>query len=169
MSVERIIDIFKNAILLEYKGKALYESVVSTTKLSVVRELFKYLAEEEEKHIDFLKNQLIHFCQESSFEEIEISKDLKEQFANLQVLNDRIIHDVFGASYEAAVISAALDFEKKAQGFYREKAEQAKEEKEKEIYRILSDWEMAHMTILSELDQEIQKKIWHDNNFWPLD
>ena len=51
---DKRLDIVKGAILLEYKGKALYESVTETTKIEGVKELFKMLVREEQKHIDLL-------------------------------------------------------------------------------------------------------------------
>ena len=48
------VDIVKEAILLEHKGKALYESVTKTAEVEGVRELFNMLVREEKNHIRIL-------------------------------------------------------------------------------------------------------------------
>ncbi|MBU4495944.1 MAG: hypothetical protein KJ874_11680, partial [Acidobacteria bacterium] len=55
MMDKRMEDILKGAILLEHKGKALYTSVLQTTEIPEIRDLFRLLAEEEDKHIAVLK------------------------------------------------------------------------------------------------------------------
>jgi rubrerythrin len=54
MSESKVVDIVKGAILLEYRGKALYDSVIQSTQSSVVKELFGFLSQEEAKHIELL-------------------------------------------------------------------------------------------------------------------
>ena len=54
MEENKTLDMVKKAILLEHRGKALYESVAQKTKVAPVKELFEMLVEEEEKHIDIL-------------------------------------------------------------------------------------------------------------------
>ena len=57
MPENNTLDILKGAILLEHRGKALYDSVVKTTKADAVRELFEFLASEEVLHISILEKQ----------------------------------------------------------------------------------------------------------------
>ena len=59
MAENKTLDIIKKAILLEHKGKALYESVAPKTEVTAVKELFEMLAEEEEKHIEILNKQFV--------------------------------------------------------------------------------------------------------------
>jgi len=67
------------------------------------------------------------------------------------------------------VISAALEFEKRAVAYYSEQAEQAGSEAEKEVFGWLSRWEVTHMEMLAKVDDELKQDIWFDNQFWPLD
>ena len=77
--------------------------------------------------------------------------------------------DISAASYEAAVISAALDFERSAVNFYSQRVNEAESPEEKELFQWLTDWEKGHMIIFSKIDQEIKEQVWYDNSFWPLD
>ena len=164
---DKKLDIVKGAILLEHKGKALYESVTEKTKVEGVKELFKMLVREEEKHIDLLTKQYSRILKGKSPD----ASDLEQGDATVTaaVISNDVVKEVHGAGYEAAVISAALEFEKNAVNFYSKQAEKAESEGEKKLYRWLVRWEKTHMMMLAKLDNEIKEQIWFDNQFWPLD
>ncbi len=169
MQENKTLDIIKGAMLLEYRGKALYESAAQTTKVDAVKELFEFLVKEEETHIDILKDQFTRVHKKEGFDvEYTAQADLKAQSSS-KILSDKIVNGISGAGYEAAVISAALEFEKNAVKYYSDHSAQAGSEEEKKLYDWLAEWEKGHMTMLAELDNEIKEQIWYDNQFWPLD
>lgn len=164
---DKRLDIVKGALLLEHKGKALYESVTEAAKSEGVRELFKTLIQEETKHIDLLTKQYSRILKGKG---LDVS-DLEQEDATVTaaIFSDEVVKEVHGAGYEAAVISAALEFEKNAVNYYSEQAGRAESEEEQELYRWLVRWEKTHMMMLAQLDNEIKEQIWYDNQFWPLD
>jgi rubrerythrin len=168
MSKETRMNILKGALLLEYKGKALFDSVAGNTEIEEVKELFRILSLEEEKHIDMLNKQLVQLSRGEEFDETSGSGELPSSTAEA-VLTQTIIDKVHGAGYEAAVISSALDFEKKAVKFYAEQSSAAENDEEKKLYEWLKRWETGHMQMLAEMDEGLKEKIWYDNQFWPLD
>ncbi len=164
---DKKLDIVKGAILLEHKGKALYESVAETTKVEGVKELFKMLVGEEEKHIDLLTKQYSRILKGQKLDASELEQE--DATVTATVFSDEVVKEVHGAGYEAAVISAALEFEKNAVNFYSDQAEKAESEGEQKLYGWLVRWEKTHMMMLAKLDNEIREQIWYDNQFWPLD
>lgn len=167
MADDRVLDIVKGALLLEHKGKALYESVVQTTGIDAVKELFAWLVREEEKHIGFLEKQYKRLAKGQGLD-VSGFEDSHAETAEM-VITEEIVNNVFGAGYEAAVISAALEFEKKAVEFYSRRADSAKSKEEKETFQWLSKWETTHLQMLAEVDDDLKEQIWFDNRFWPLD
>jgi rubrerythrin len=167
MNEDRSEDILKGALLLEYRGKALYESVTKNSKVKEVIDLFSMLREEEEKHIDFLKTQFSRLSKGEEFDVSGLDKDHDQTVKG--VLSEAIVGQISGAGYEAAVISAALELEKKAVTYYTQQADSAASMEEEKVYRWLAKWEKTHMRMLAELDKELKEKIWYDNQFWPLD
>ena len=167
MPNNKLLEILKGAILLEHKGRSLYNSVIESSKVKEVRDLFSLLAKEEEKHIDILNKQ---FSRVSKGEDFDIS-EIKDTHAETSeaVLTDIIKENVSGAGYEAAVISAALEFEKNSVKYYSEHAEGAQSEDEKKLFEWLRDWEKGHMMMLARIDNDLKEKIWFDHQFWPLD
>jgi len=167
MAEEKTLDILKGAVLLEHRGRALYRSVIDSSPSEGVRELFNTLYREEEKHIDILTKQ---FARISKGESFDIS-ELTDEHASLldAVVTEKIVKRVSGAGYEAAVIAAALEFEKNAVKFYSDRASSAESKEEKKLFKWLTEWEKGHMLMLARLDNELKEKIWYDNQFWPLD
>jgi len=162
-----MLEILKGALLLEHKGRALYQSVVDSSKVEGVKDLFSLLAREEQKHINMLNKQ---FSRISKGEGFDVS-DIKDSHAETSeaVLTDIIKENVSGAGYEAAVISAGLEFEKNSVKYYSEQAEKAQSEDEKKLFEWLRDWEKGHMMMLARIDDDLKEKIWFDHQFWPLD
>lgn len=167
MPENKRLDIIKGAILLEYRGKALYESVVKTTKIDSIKELFSFLVKEEEKHIEILEKQ---FSKVNKNEDFDLGNFVLNDFeTSNKILSKKIVNEVFGAGYEASIIAAALEFEKNAVEFYSKHETSTENKEEKKLYKWLADWEKTHMIMLAELDNEIKEQIWYDNKFWPLD
>jgi rubrerythrin len=75
---------------------------------------------------------------------------------------------VTAASFEAAAISAAIDFETRAVEVYSNRAESATDQNEKEAYQMLADWEKGHHKWLYMINEDLKERIWYDNNFWPF-
>jgi len=88
-------------------------------------------------------------------------KDLTEQLEDIK-------KQISAASFEAAAISAAMDFETRAVKIYSERAEAATDVNEKELYKMLADWETGHNLLLHKLNTDLKEEIWYDNNFWPF-
>jgi rubrerythrin len=167
MSDSNLLDILKGAILLEHRGKALYESVVKSSESPGVKELFAMLSQEEEKHIGMLEKQFSLIAKGGALAIDEFES--KHASTPEDILTDKIIKNISGAGYEAAVIAAALEFEKNAVKFYSEHASTAQSPEEQKLFGWLADWEKNHMMMMARLDNELKEKIWYDNQFWPLD
>lgn len=167
MAENKMLDIIKMAILLEHRGKALYESVAQKTEVPAVKELFEMLAEEEEKHIDILNKQFTLVSKGKDFDTGELDK--VEGATAKTVLSVKIVKEISGAGYEAAVIAAALEFEKNAVKYYSDQETSASSPEEKKLFNWLVKWEIEHMTMLAKIDDDLKEQIWYDNSFWPLD
>ncbi len=167
MKDQNKLDILKGAILLEHRGKALYESVVQSSASQAVKDLFVFLAKEEDKHIEVLASQFVLVKKGSPFKVEEV--DLTSPPSHEDILTDKIITEVSGAGYEAAAISAALEFEKNAVAFYSQQESIAESNDEKKMFSWLTEWEKGHMEMLADLDNQLREQIWYDNQFWPLD
>ncbi len=165
-SKDTALDILKTAILLERKGKAFYTQAARNSESKSAKKIFEMMAEEEDEHIDFLTKQAQHYVKDHTFVHPEPHQE--EGDADVEILTEQIKKEINAASFEAAAISAAIDFENRAIKVYSERAEKADDPVEKEMYQMLADWEKGHHHLLYQLNEELKEQIWNDNNFWPF-
>lgn len=161
-------DILKEAILLERRGKAFYSNVAEKSDSESAKKIFQMMAEEENEHIKFLSEQFKHYEKTKTFLSPEGYEEPSEDEVALKVLTDKMKKEINAASFEAAAISAAIDFETRAVKIYSDRGEEAVDPNEKALYRMLAEWEMGHQKMLHELNEELKEDIWNDNSFWPF-
>jgi len=168
MTSEKATDILKEAILLERRGKAFYSNIADKTDSEAVKKVFTMMAEEEDEHIKFLSRQFKNYTKNSEFLKNESPPEDPNEETVLKILSEDIKKQISAASFEAAAISAAIDFETRAVKIYSERAEEATDPLEKEMYQMLADWEKGHHHFLNSLNEDLKEQIWNDNQFWPF-
>lgn len=160
-------DILKTAILLERRGKAFYSTVAKQTKSKAVKEIFDTLAEEEDAHIKFLSEQFAHYEKNKKFMKQEFEQSADDTEAK-RILSEDIKKQISAADYEAAAISAAIEFENRSIEVYEKRAEESEDPNEKDLYKMLANWEHSHHKLLNKMNADLQEQIWYDNRFWPF-
>ncbi len=167
METKSASDILKTAILLERRGKAFYSNIAKQTESEAVRKIFTMMAEEEDEHIGFLSRQFANYEKNHEFLKNEPANQVDDTDA-VEILTKEIKAQISAASFEAAAISAAIDFETRAIEVYSSRAETATDPNETEMYQMLADWEKTHHHLLHRLNEDLKEDIWNDNNFWPF-
>jgi rubrerythrin len=167
MSQDRTVEILKNAILLEKRGKSFYQKVAEQASGKAVKSFFEMMADEEIKHVKILADQYKAYQENQQFNPGDYSEKHGEQMAS-KVITAEFKKEISAADYEAAAISAAMSMEQNAIKLYEDRAAEAEDSNEKALYQWLAEWEMQHLHFLSEIDKELREEIWNDNNFWPF-
>ncbi len=67
MEKNNTLEILKQAILLEKRGKVFYRKVAENTENRELRDVFEMMATEEDKHINTLSEQFKAYRQEKKF------------------------------------------------------------------------------------------------------
>ena len=124
------------------------------------------MAEEEEEHIKFLSDQFTNFALKKYFKANVAPENIPDDEIAMKVLSADIVKQITAASYEAAAISAAIDFETRAINVYTESAAASTDVNEKEMYTMLANWEKTHHLWLHQIDELLKENIWYDNRFW---
>jgi len=161
------VDILKEAILLERRGKAFYTTAARQTESEAARKIFEMMAAEEEEHINFLSRQFAYYEKNKAFLKVDDVADIDDTTV-MEILSEKIKTQVNAAGYEAAAISAAIDFETRAIRIYSERAGSATDPNEKKMYQMLADWEKGHHFWLHKINDDLKEQVWYDNNFWPF-
>ena len=161
------LEILKQAILLERRGKAFYRKVAEKTESKGVREVFETMAAEEQNHIDLLSEQFRAYGKEKKFIPVKYKNSDNSRVVS-NVLTPEIKEKISAAGFEAAAISAAISMEEHAVKLYSESAETTKDPEAKALYEWLARWEREHLGLLLDIDKALREKIWFDNQFWPF-
>ncbi|NOX84364.1 MAG: ferritin family protein [Chlorobi bacterium] len=165
-SEDKAIEVLKNAILLERRGKAFYSQAARQTESKSAKKIFEMMAEEEDEHIEFLTRQFKNYSQHNKF--LKTTEHHEEDESVMEILSEKVKSEISAAGFEAAAISAAIDFENRAIEVYSKRAEEATDPEEKAMYQMLADWEKGHHHLLYKLNEDLKEQIWNDNNFWPF-
>jgi rubrerythrin len=168
MTESKTLEILKMAILMEHRGKAFYKKVAEQTENEEVKNIFNIMADEEQTHIDFLSEHYSYYQKNNTLNPHKILLVSADESIAKTVLSNDLKKKLSGAGYEAAAIAAAVDMEKKAIAVYSERATNATDQSEKELYTWLANWENDHLNLLVQLDKELMEQIWYDNSFWPF-
>jgi rubrerythrin len=165
MSENSALELLKNAILLEKRGKAFYRTAAEQSTNSDVSDFFRTMAEEEVKHVEILSEQYKALKKNGVFcaPDTSATGSVSEH-----VLTPRVKSRLSAADFEAAAISAAMLMEERAIALYAQRAEETTDPEEEKLYRWLADWEKEHLAFLAAIDQELKENIWNDNGFWPM-
>lgn len=161
------LEILKEAILLERRGRAFYQKVADQAQNEAVREFFETMVAEENHHMHILTEQLKSYQSDQTFASLS-KEDAQSQPLPDMVLSEEVKKQIAAADFEAAAISAAMLMEERAVKLYGERAAATGDDQEKALYQWLTDWEKGHLAFLSNLDQELKTAIWNDNQFWPF-
>lgn len=167
MGESTALNILKNAILLERRGKAFYSKIANETDSDAVKRFFGMMADEEEKHVNILSDQFKTYQKTQTFAPGEYDDKHTNNIA-AEILTEDMKAQISASDFEAAAISAAMAMEKNAVRLYSERAEASEDPDEKALYRWLAEWEHQHLDFLAEIDRQLTEAIWHDNSFWPF-
>jgi rubrerythrin len=130
MENTKALEILKTAILLEKRGKAFYEKMAEQTESPEARKIFTTMAEEEKAHVEFLSVQFANYVKEGKFSKPDYSNGETEDISH-EIMNPQLIKEISAASFEAAAISAAMDFETRAVELYSKRSAEAEDPKRK--------------------------------------
>lgn len=148
--------IYEYALQREYEGKNFFEQNAERLSNAVAVNAFKKLAVEEQKHIDFIKNQitLLDAGKVSSSEFGEILQ--KEGFFSQRAISESVEQSVQEAMVaDLPVLRMAYLIERDFAEFYEMAASKAEGEA-KDVLSMLATWERGHERLF---------KIFHDKAF----
>jgi rubrerythrin len=167
MAQEQSLDILKEAILLERRGRSFYLQAAAQSTNTDVQAFFELMANEEKRHVQILGEQFTKYIHDGQFATLQPGSADGQPLADM-VLSDEVKGKIAAADFEAAAISAAVAMEERAVQLYSRQADAAQDPNEKALYKWLADWEQGHLSFLADLDREIKQRIWNDNQFWPF-
>lgn len=167
MEKSNTLTILKHAILMERKGKSLYQTAMDHAQDESVKAFFQELVNDEQEHMNILEKQFKTYMKGGKFKAGGYENDGGKVDAP-DILDDTLKDKINAAGFEATAITAAISFEEKAVKLYAQRAEEATDPEEKKLYKWLSTWEKTHLNKLVAMEKSLMENVWEDNNFWPF-
>lgn len=166
MSEEGMVALLKDALQLEIEGWLFYRDVIGTLPEGAVRDVFVYLTEQEEKHQQFIKDELGRV---EAGNQLDISglSALKETTHD-EVLADAVRSSKDLSQHEASAIHTGMLLERNSWEFYHAAAEKATQPDEVSLYGQLEEWEKLHLHLLEKAYDLLKERIWAENRFAPF-
>jgi rubrerythrin len=142
----------KTAIEVEDNGLFTFLKFARQTKDTTGKNMFIRLAMDELEHRRILDKQLTKLLEGGTWENVEVPHSEIEKIApNIREKQQRTKGSSGLAELDA--LNTALDLEKKAAKFFREKAEIVEVPEARDLFIRLAEWEEAHFDLIqAELD-----------------
>ncbi len=159
-------DALKQAIILEMNGHEYFLMAARTARSDVARELFQFMAREEEHHLKILKITFQNLMNTGKWE-LPTEDELKFAFDD-PILNHEFLDKLKESYFDSSAINIALTLEEKAFKFYQQAEKNTEDPEGKKLFHWLTDWELEHQERLRRLDDDLREEYWNNSNFWPM-
>ncbi len=159
--LKKDIEVFKQAILNEVEGYEFYKMAAYNSTDEEVKKAFLNLANEELKHIDWLKDAFKKLSgnpeDHSTLAMIENPPSPQIfKWENLQTKN---------ASLAVSVLGIGIEMERASVKFYEKAAGETPYEAAKQLFEVLAKWENVHLEQFSKGYDVLIKDWWSDQGF----
>jgi rubrerythrin len=155
-----LASILKTGIQVEENGFETFTRFAKQTEDEHGKRLFQRLAQDELEHKAILEKQLKNLSEGGSWQGIHIPPSSVEKL--LPKIRDKEQRTKGQSGLgEVDALNTALDLERKAAQFFRDKADSVSDPEAKKLFIRLAEWEDAHFElIMSELDNIKNTGLW---------
>jgi rubrerythrin len=159
-SPEELAKILKTAIEVEENGLATFTRFADQTQDENGKRMFKRLAQDEQEHKAILMKQLKELSEGGSWTSIHIPASAVEQLLPSVRDKQKRTKGESGLG-EMDALNTALDLERKAAQFFRDRAEEVSNPDARNLFLRLAEWEDAHFELIqAELDSIKNTGMW---------
>jgi len=160
----------KQALRNEIDGAEFYRMAAGSARRDAVRQMFRFLMEEEERHREAIVNQMKRMAEGKPFR-LERGAAERKQLGKFK--NPLFTGDLVKASRqvegEVAALSIGMTLEKRAiaqfAALLRKVAGDAPAEK---VFTDLIAWEQDHLEVLTRQYDQLREMYWEEARFWPF-
>ncbi len=139
---------FKTAISGEIEGRELYKAASEKTSDKKAAKNFKMLADEEQKHLDYLVKLAQDYEEGSDLTIPDLPTPASFQDAESPIFSKEFKQTIADKHFEMATLSIGIKLEIESEKYYRKMADAADQPKLKDFFNHLADWEKGHYDFL---------------------
>ena len=149
----------------EIEGRELYLMAASKTGDQKARSVFSFLAEEENRHYEWLKGM---YEGRAKFVMPKMEKLVRFEDAESPIFSREFKNGIGKKHFEMSALSIAVRLELEAARFYGKTADECEDGELKSFFSNLAEWENGHYRALNQEIKYLEDEYFQDNNFTPF-
>jgi rubrerythrin len=160
----------KQALRNEIDGTEFYRMAAATARHDGVRQMFRFLMEEEERHREAILEQMRRMAQGKTFR-LERGAASRREIAKYRspLYTADLVKASRLAEGEVAALSIGMTLEKRAIARFTALQKQAAgAPRVEKIFSDLAAWEREHLEILTRQYDQLREMYWEEARFWPF-
>lgn len=162
--LKKDIEVFKQAIINEVEGYEFYKMAAYNSEDQEVKETFLMLANEELKHIEWLRD---------AFKKLSGNPDDQ---STLAIIESPPSPGIFkwenlqtqSASLAVSVLGIGIEMERASVAFYNDARNNTPYEAARQLFDVLAKWEQVHLEQFSKSYEHLIKDWWDEQAFNPF-
>jgi rubrerythrin len=160
----------KQALLNEVDGAEFYRMAAKSARHDGVRQMFRFLMEEEERHREAILDQMRRMAEGKPFllTRSAAAKKRLDKYKSPLFTEDlvKVSRQVEG---EVAALSIGMTLEKRAIAqFVALRRKVAGDERAEKVFSDLVAWEQDHLEVLARQYDQLREMYWEEARFWPF-
>lgn len=161
---DKELKLIKKAILNEVEGYQFYRMAAKDSVNEETSRTFMLLADEEEKHVEWLNDLLKHLAKdpETRFDLAHLPEVPSPEIFRWDNLQEE------DANRALSVFSIGMQMERASFEFYEKGIEETDNEDLKQLFDILAKWERAHYDQFREEYEKLEQDFWAEQQFAPF-
>lgn len=154
-------------MLAEITGSEFYATAAEKTQDLQGKQVFLLLADEERKHLEYLKRQFGHLLKNGAFQPLHETSRLDPNREN-PIFSSELRARLNTAHWEITALSVGIALEQASIERYRQLAESAPDPVSREFFNNLRRWEETHAAALSKQFNLLRESYWEQARFAPF-
>ncbi|MGQ9678593.1 MAG: ferritin family protein [bacterium] len=167
MTNEQLRAGLKEAMLTEMAGIEFYTTAAEKTIDPQGRRVFALLADEERKHLEYLKRQYGHLMAGSRFESLAETSNIDPTQAS-PIFSSELTSRLKTAHWEMSALAVGLALEQASIQRYRELATSTPVQELKDFFSALVRWEETHAAAVQKQINSLRESYWEEARFAPF-
>jgi rubrerythrin len=160
----------KQALLNEVDGAEFYRMAAQSARHDGVRQMFRFLMEEEERHREAILDQMKRMAAGKPFllARGAASKKRLEKFKS-PLFTEDLVKGSRLVEGEVAALSIGMTLEKRAiTQFVALRRKVAGDARAEKVFADLVAWEQDHLEVLTRQYEQFREMYWEEARFWPF-
>jgi len=152
----------------EIEGRELYKAAADRTDDSKAKEVFKFLADEEDRHFETLKSMYDSYSINGKIQIPDMPRIVRFDDATSPIFSRDFKKRIGQKHFEMSALSLALRLEHDSIQYYAKMADEVDNSGLKEFFTELSSWEKDHYNALYAEISYLEDEYFSENNFEPF-